>query len=345
MTSAELTGTRHVFVSYYSASAVITEVGARLLSLDAKIYANGGYALDLSGPVVDRALFHLDGCYYWPNFRAEGVPCKTCQAPHTAFRGFGGPQGMAVAEHIMDHLATACKVPGDLLRRMNIYNNGQSLPYGMKIDGPGTWNVPMMWDRLMVDANVSERREAIRIFNSTSRWKKRGLAVIPTKFGIAFTAKFMNQGSALVHLYTDGTVLVSHGGTEMGQGLHTKVCQVAAQAFGIPVENVYINDTSTDKVANSIATAASMSTDTYGMATLDACRQILTRLEPIRKDLGPNASLREVATKAFFERIDLSARGFFALDNSRCGFVWDGEKPEGTPVDEPENAWRGHPFN
>ena len=148
-----------------------------------------------------------------------------------------------------------------------------------------------------------------------------------------------------MHLYTDGTVLVSHGGTEMGQGLHTKVCQVAAQAFGIPLEDVYVNDSSTDKVANTIPTAASMSTDMYGMCTLDACRQILARLAPIREQLGASATLAEVASAAHMARIDLSAHGFFALDDSRCGFDWFKDKPDDWPADKPDNSWKGQPFN
>ena len=344
---SELTGSRHAFVSEYAASAEITESGARLLALDVKLYANGGCGFDLSGPVVDRALFHVDGCYYFPNFRAEGVPCRTVQAPHTAFRGFGGPQGMAVTEHVMDHLAVACKVPSDHLRRSNMYKEGDHTPFGMILgeSHSGKWNVPSMWDRLHREGQVEHRRKHIQEFNEKHKWIKRGLAIVPTKFGIAFTAKYMNQGGALVHLYTDGTVLVSHGGTEMGQGLHTKVCQVAAQAFEIPLEDVYVNDSSTDKVANAIPTAASMSTDMYGMATLDACRQILLRLKPIRDELGPKASLKEVAKVAHLARIDLSAHGFFALDTTRCGFDWFKERPADFPDDAPTNSWKGHPFN
>lgn len=213
---------------------------------------------------MDRALFHVDGCYYFPNFRAEGVVCKTVQPPHTAFRGFGGPQGMAVVEHVMDHIAHSCRIPGEVLRSKNFYESGQATPFGMVIGACGKWNVPAMWERICGEVGLDARRKRIDEFNTKKKWTKRGVAVIPTKFGIAFTAKYMNQGGALVHLYTDGTVLVSHGGTEMGQGLHTKVCQVAAQAFGIPLEHVYVNDSSTDKVANTIPTAASMSTDTYG---------------------------------------------------------------------------------
>ena len=131
----------------------------------------------------------------------------------------------------------------------------------------------------------------------------------------------------------------------MGQGLHTKVCQCAAQAFGIPLEDVYVNDSSSDKVANAMPTAASMSTDMYGMATLDACRQILGRLAPIREELGPDASFKEVVLKAHFDRIDLSAHGFFTVKDSRCGFDWEKEKPDDFPADAPANSWKGHPFN
>ena len=208
----------------------------------------------------------------------------------------------------MDYLAVACKCSGDKLRRENMYTLEHATPFGMRFGQKftGKWNVPSMWDRLYGELDVPGRRDAAAAFNKKSKWKKRGVAFIPTKFGIAFTAKFMNQGGALVHLYTDGTVLVSHGGTEMGQGLHTKVCQVVAQAFDIPLSHVYVNDSSTDKVANTLPSAASMSTDLYGMAALDACQQILKRLQPIRESLSPGATLSEVAKKAFFERVDMS---------------------------------------
>jgi xanthine dehydrogenase/oxidase len=251
---------------------------------------------------------------------------------------------MVVVEHVMDHLALACGVSQDSLRSCNFYKDGDLTPFGMYI-GESKWNVPTMWDRLYNTLDIPKRRAEIDEFNRKQKWIKRGLSLIPTKFGIAYTAKFMNQGGALVHLYTDGTVLVSHGGVEMGQGLHTKVCQVAAQAFGIPLSYVYVNDSSTDKVANTIPTAASMSTDTYGMATLDACRQILKRLEPIREELGPDASLMDVANAAHMARIDLSAHGFYAVPGDRVGFDWTKPKPPDCPEGTPENSWRGHPFN
>lgn len=254
---------------------------------------------------------------------------------------------MVVTEHIMDHLALSCGVSGDKLRRDNMYTLQDSTPFGMRFGSEftGKWNVPTMWDRLYTELDVPAKREAVAQFNKKNKWVKRGVGILPTKFGIAFTAKFMNQGGALVHLYTDGTVLVSHGGTEMGQGLHTKVCQVAAQAFGIPLDDVYVNDSSTDKVANTLPSAASMSTDLYGMATLDACRQILKRLQPIKDSLPEGAALKEVAKKAFYERVDMTSHGFFALGDDRCSYDWAKEIPEGYPADLPENSWKGHPFN
>eukprot|EP00984_Skeletonema_dohrnii_P014364 scaffold6018_cov94-Skeletonema_dohrnii-CCMP3373.AAC.4 len=347
-TDMAITGGRHAFLARYKAGAIVEEDGTiKLHALDVRLYNNGGCKFDLSGPVMDRALFHVDNCYFWPNFHSVGTSCKTSQPPHTAFRGFGGPQGLLVAEHIMDHFAAECNVSGDKLRRDNMYSLQDATPFGMRFgDGfTGMWNVPGMWDRLEKELDIPGRRQRAAEFNKKNKWVKRGVGFIPTKFGIAFTAKYMNQGGALVHLYTDGTVLVTHGGTEMGQGLHTKVCQVAAQAFNIPLDHVYVNDSSTDKVANTIPSAASMSTDLYGMATLDACQQILKRIQPIKDSLSPDATLKEVAKKAFFERIDLSAHGFFALDNDRCGYDWNKDCPEGFPADLPDNAWKGHPFN
>ncbi|KAG7364579.1 xanthine oxidase [Nitzschia inconspicua] len=340
------TGHRHCFMSKYHATARITEDGAKLESMYLELYSNGGWGMDLSGPIVDRAILHSDGVYYFPNMEVHGVACKTAQAPHTAYRGFGGPQGIAACEHVIEHLAVACNVHKDDLRRANMYTADQSTHFGMLVgQTSGKWNVPSIWDRMVTELKIPHRRREIDKFNTKHKWLKRGAALIPTKFGIAFTAPHMNQGGALVHLYTDGTVLVSHGGTEMGQGLHTKVCQVAAQAFGIPIERVYVNDTSTDKVANTIASAASMSTDLYGMCTLDACRQIMGRLKPYREKLGPDASLADIAHAAHFDRVDLSAHGFYAPDSSMCNFNMAKEKPDDFPLDKPENSWKGRPFN
>jgi len=340
------TGHRHCFLSNYHASARVTEDGAKIESMQIDLFSNGGWGVDLSGPIIGRACFHIDGVYNFPNLQVKGVACKTAQAPHTAFRGFGGPQGLAACEHIIDHLAVACKIPKDTFRRMNMYDDSHTTHFGMALNQPHRkWHVPSIWDRMTSELNLPQRRQDIEEFNAKNKWVKRGAALTPTKFGIAFTAHFMNQGGALVHLYLDGTVLVTHGGTEMGQGLHTKVCQVAAQAFGIPIDQVFINDTSTDKVANQLPSAASLSTDLYGMCTLDACRQIMGRLKPYREKLGSDASLKDVAHAAFFDRVNLSAHGFYAPDKAMCFFEPDKPKPDDYPDDMPENSWKGQPFN
>eukprot|EP00519_Triparma_laevis_P015336 CAMPEP_0182491596 /NCGR_PEP_ID=MMETSP1321-20130603/960_1 /TAXON_ID=91990 /ORGANISM="Bolidomonas sp., Strain RCC1657" /LENGTH=1393 /DNA_ID=CAMNT_0024693879 /DNA_START=184 /DNA_END=4365 /DNA_ORIENTATION=- len=338
----QTTGQRHAFVARYKAAAVVEGGQAKLLAMDVNMFSNGGCSLDLSGPVMDRSLFHLDGTYKWQALKVHGIVCKTHQPPHTAYRGFGGPQGIVAVEHVVDRLAKKLGIDATELREANFYKEGDATHFGQTIE-EGTWNVPRSFSDVKTQSGVEKRKQEVAEFNANNKWKKRGLAYIPTKFGIAFTAKFMNQGGALVHVYQDGTVLVSHGGTEMGQGLHTKVCQVAAQAFGIDSDSVFVDDSDTSKVANTQPTAASMSTDMYGMATLDACRQILKRLQPFREKLGEDASLAQVATAAFFERVDLSAHGFYALSDARCGYNWDAV-PDGTETG-PDNSFRGHPFN
>jgi xanthine dehydrogenase/oxidase len=348
-----ITGQRHAFKAKYTATASYDPQDPSqpptLGGLDVQIYSNGGCSLDLSLPILDRCLFHIDNVYKWKSLRANGLVCKTNQPPHTAFRGFGGPQGLAICETIMDHLVAALPkshqslTASDQFRKANMYSEGDYVPFGMALEN---WNIPKAWDMLYESAQVSQRRQAIAEFNAQHKWKKRGLAILPTKFGIAFTAKFMNQGGALVHLYQDGTVLISHGGTEMGQGLHTKCAQVAAHAFEIPLSQVFIDDSSTDKVANTNPTAASQGTDLYGMATLIACREILQNIQPMREKLKPNATLAEVATAAFFERIDLTAHGFYKVADERCGYDWDSPTPTDPEILKlPDNSWRGHAFN
>ena len=346
------TGQRHAFYAKYTAAANRTT--GKVEALDVQLYSNGGSGLDLSGPVLDRALLHVDGCYHWPRFHAQGIVCRTNQPPHTAFRGFGGPQGIFVVETIMDHIASALSASHrvhtpESVRAANFYQPGHCVTFGTQWDEKdNVFNVPAMWRQLEKKASWVDRAAAVAAFNARNKHTKRGLAMVPTKFGINFTAKFMNQGGALVHVYTDGTVYVSHGGTEMGQGLHTKVAQIAAQAFGVPLEDVVIGSSDTDKVANGMPTAASMSNDLYGMATLDACHQILKRLEPIRASKGgASADWRDIVTTAYFSRVDLSAHGFYRVSDAMCGFDWDAKAPEGWVPGEGENAMscRGRPFN
>jgi xanthine dehydrogenase/oxidase len=199
-----ITGTRHAFVAKYKASAIIKEDGTvGLHALDVKLYNNGGYSFDLSGPVLDRALFHVDGCYYWPHFRAVGDVCKTSQPSHTAYRGFGAPQGIATVEHILDHLAVECKVSVDSIRRTNMYFGEQSTPFGMILTETkgGKWNVPMMWDRMFSDANVIRRREEIEQFNAGSKWVKRGLCLVPTKVRRSHVPFVKKMTTSLLNLF------------------------------------------------------------------------------------------------------------------------------------------------
>ncbi|EQC41233.1 hypothetical protein SDRG_01208 [Saprolegnia diclina VS20] len=310
------TGGRHPYYAKYTVGA--TQDG-RLQAYEVELFNNAGYSLDLSEAVMDRALFHCENAYYVPNMTAKGLCCKTNLPTNTAFRGFGAPQGMMMAETMMDHVASVLRMDPVELRTRNLYQEGHVTHYGQRLVD---YTLPALWARGLRESQYAERSAAVAAFNRAHVWKKRGLAILPTKFGISFTNKFMNQGGSLVHVYADGSVLVSHGGTEMGQGLHTKIMQIVAKSFAIPMDAVTIHETSTDKVANSQPSAASMSTDLYGMATLDACEQILARLAPVLAKLGPDAAFADVIKAAYFDRIDLSAHGFYIVPNENCGYDW-----------------------
>jgi len=213
-------------------------------------------------------------------------------------------------------MAHVLKVPPFNIREKNLYKNDDKTHYLLPIT---FCTLQDIWSQLLQKSNYNNKLQDIEKFNAENKWKKRGIAFIPTKFGMSFGIKMLNQAGALVHVYTDGTVLVSHGGTEMGQGLHTKMIQIAAKAFGIPITAVKITETSTDKVANTAPTAASVSSDINGMAVLNACEQILARLVPFKKQM-PSATLAEIAKAAWLERVNLSANGFYATPIS--GFNW-----------------------
>jgi len=300
-------GQRHAFVGKYK---VGFNQDGKLQALDVTLYSNAGWCLDLSVPVMHRGLFHIDNVYWIPNIRAFGRVCKTNMPSHTAFRGFGGPQGLMVAEAAIDHVARHLGMPGHELRAMNLYGEGQKTHFNQVLTNN---TIGRAWDQCKKRSGFDARLQKVKAFNSASRWRKRGIALVPTKFGIAFTAKFMNQGGALVHVYTDGSVLVTHGGTEMGQGLHTKMIQVAAGALGVPIDMVHIAETATDKVPNTSPTAASMSSDINGMAVFRACEKIAARLKPLRDTLPKGTPWKEIVHKAYFERINLSAQGFYKV--------------------------------
>ncbi|PNW76169.1 hypothetical protein CHLRE_12g545101v5 [Chlamydomonas reinhardtii] len=298
----QMTGQRHAFLATYKVG--FSKEG-RVLAAELDLYNNAGNSHDLSHSIMDRALLHSDCCYKVPHMRVRGHMCKTHQASNTAFRGFGGPQGLMFAEMWIEQIAKTVGKPDHEVRTLNMYNEGDVTHFGQVMEH---CRARACWDTVLASSDYSRRLGAVAEFNAAHRWRKRGLAATPTKFGISFTTKFLNQAGALVHVYLDGTVLVTHGGVEMGQGLHTKMAQVAAQALNVPLSKVFISETSTDKVPNASPTAASASSDMYGAAVLDACQQIAGRLQPYRT---PGRTWKECVNAAYLDRVDLSAHGFY----------------------------------
>ncbi|CAB3367423.1 Hypothetical predicted protein [Cloeon dipterum] len=272
------------------------------------MYNNAGYSVDLSCSVMDRAIFHMENAYNIPNIDTEGFLCKTNLPTNTAYRGFGGPQSMFLAENYIEDIAVYLNKDPAEIRRINLYQEGDITHYNQELVN---CTLQRCWDECAEKSDYNERKKQVEKFNNENRWKKRGLCILPTKFGIAFSAYFLNQSGALVHIYVDGSVLISHGGTEMGQGLHTKMIQVASRALGVPETDIYISETSTDKVPNTPPTAASAGSDLNGMAVMEACEILLKRLEPYKK-ANPKGAWKDWVSAAFFDRVSLSATGYHA---------------------------------
>ena len=309
-----MSGQRHPFLAQWK---VAVNKDGKLQALDADVFNNAGWSQDLSAAVGDRALSHIDGCYLIPNVHVRGRLAKTNTVSNTAFRGFGGPQGMFIAESFMEEVADHLGMPVERLREINLYQPNEITHFNQSLED---WHVPLMYQQVLEEADYTKRRAAVEEFNVKHKWNKRGLAIVPTKFGISFTAIWLNQAGALVHIYHDGSVLVAHGGTEMGQGLHTKMTMVAAQCLGVPLADVFISETATNTVANTSSTAASASSDLNGYAVLNACEQLNQRLAPYREKLGEQASMKELAHAAYFDRVNLSANGFYKTPD--IGYVW-----------------------
>ncbi|HEV3216468.1 MAG TPA: xanthine dehydrogenase molybdopterin binding subunit [Vicinamibacterales bacterium] len=271
-----LTGKRHPYLVRYSAGFSADGV---LQAVRMDLYSDGGWSLDLSEPVMWRSLFHVDNAYRLRAVDVTGRVCRTHKTSQTAFRGFGGPQGMIAIEEILSQAAARLRLPAHVVRERNFYREGDSTHYGQVVRDAG--RIEAIWNRLKETSSFDERRSDIAGFNGRSIHKKRGLAITPVKFGISFTATFYNQAGALVLVYRDGTVQVNHGGTEMGQGLFTKVLQVAADTLGVTPAQVRVMPTRTDKVPNTSATAASSGSDLNGAAVADACARITARLAAV----------------------------------------------------------------
>jgi len=335
-----ITGRRHGFD--YRWSVGYDEQG-HLLAAEIDLISNCGHSADLSAPVMARALCHFDNAYWLPHVAMHGYCARTNTQSNTAFRGFGGPQGALAIEMIMDSVARRLGLDPLLVRQRNFYADGQDVtPYGQQIED----NILQpLTDRLLQTSDYLARRAEITAFNAASPVLKKGLALTPVKFGISFNVVHLNQAGALVHVYTDGSVLVNHGGTEMGQGLNTKVAQVVAHELGIGLAQVRASATDTQKVANTSATAASTGSDLNGKAAQDAARKIRLRLAELAAQLlggraedarfggdqvqlnGQAIAFTELVAKAYLQRVQLWSDGFYATP----GLHWDRVKLQGKP--------------
>lgn len=335
------TGKRHDFVVDYD---VGFNPDGKIDAFYANYAARCGNSADLSGPVTDRALFHADNCYYYPNVLLQSEPLKTNTVSNTAFRGFGGPQGMVGGERVIEEIAYALgRDPLDI-RKANFYGTEDRnvTPYHQTVDDN---IITKLVDQLEQSSDYQKRRKAIIDFNSKKGIIRKGIALTPVKFGISFTATWYNQAGALVHIYTDGSIHLNHGGTEMGQGLNTKVAQVLANEFQVDLDQIKITATDTSKVPNTSATAASSGTDLNGMAAANAADQIKKRLvdfacEEYRVEkeavsfsmnsvqIGDKGfTFKEFISKAYMARVQLSAAGFYKTPDIH----WDRATGKGRP--------------
>jgi xanthine dehydrogenase large subunit len=319
-----MTGKRH---GYHATWKVGFDDDGLFTGLEATLTADGGWSLDLSEPVLSRALCHIDNAYWIPDVLVHGQIAKCNKTSQTAFRGFGGPQGMLVVEEMLARAAAALSLPAHVVRERNFYREGDTTHYGQRVEQAG--RIGEIWTRLKDTSRFDDRREVVAEFNARSTHVKRGLAITPVKFGISFTAAFFNQAGALVLIYRDGSVQVNHGGTEMGQGLFTKIQQIAADSLGVTLDRVRLMPTRTDKVPNTSPTAASAGTDLNGAAVLDACAQLRDRLRPVAAGLlaceasevrfeddaasggGRRVPFAAVCEAAYMQRTPLFAQGYY----------------------------------
>lgn len=341
-----LNGKRHPFYSKF-------EVGFNddgyLLAADVSLFSDGGWSLDLSMPIMDRALFHLDNAYYIPAVRFTGQVVRTNSVSNTAFRGFGGPQGMLVIEEILARIAVATGLAPEVVRERNLYRGSgetNTTHYGQEI---GDNRIQTLWSEALARSEFHLRKKSITAWNAQNPMIKRGLAVTPVKFGISFTYTPYNQAGALVLIYADGTVQVNHAGTEMGQGLHTKILGVTMRELGLPAESIRLMFTRTDKIPNTSATAASSGADLNGAAVRNACETLRDRLRPVAAamleapevaefilengaawfdhDPDRRVSFEKLCARAHMDRVQLSATGFYRTPEIH----WDRATGKGKP--------------
>ncbi len=345
-----ITGKRHAFLNKYK---VGFDENGKILGAIIELNSNAGAFADLSMPILERAMLHAENAYFIPNIRILGTAWKTNLPPNTAFRGFGAPQGIANIDNIIRKIAATLKKDPIEIQKINFYNQqNNETPYGQIVKGN---RLQTIFEKLTEKAQYHKRRQEIQNFNKKHKYIKRGIDLMPVKFGISFTSSFLNQAGALINIYTDGTVLVNHGGIEMGQGLYTKIRQIAANELGVPLEKIKVNATNTSKVPNTSPTAASTGSDMNGMAVKNAIDNIKNRLknffaEYFNKNYSGNKTLPENITfndykiydkenpsktidfdKAMniarLNRISLSSTGFYKTP----GVYFDRQKGKGNP--------------
>jgi xanthine dehydrogenase large subunit len=341
MEDMRMTGKRHPYSSDYR---IGLDRDLKIVAYEAVFYQNAGASADLSPPVLERTLFHCTNSYYVPNVSATAYSCRTNLPPNTAFRGFGGPQGMFVIESAIAHAAESLGVSPAEIQRKNLLETGDEFPYGQKAESEAAAS----WTQADAQFDFAELQTAADEFNRGSKFVKKGVALMPICFGISFTKTPMNQARALVHVYTDGSVAVSTGAVEMGQGVNTKIAQVAARIFSLPIERVKVHTTNTLRIANTSPTAASAAADLNGRATENACRAILSRLTEIAADLikAENAAdvsfengfvlhkneptdwdWLKIVNEAHLRRVSLSEHAHYAT----AGLSFDWETAKGHP--------------
>ncbi|KAF6006640.1 hypothetical protein HII13_004919 [Brettanomyces bruxellensis] len=320
-------GERHPFLVKYRASL---DEDLKFTGLDMVLYANAGWSMDLTRGVIDRSVLHASNAYYIPNARVCGIPVKTNIASNTAYRTFGAQAGFYAIESVVTEFAEKLGVDPEEIRRRNYLkpNCGEVFPYKQVVGEDIT--ISNVVDENLKECNYKKMKQEINEFNKHSKWIKRGIAQIPAVFGVSFGVLFLNQAGALVHIYNDGSCLISTGGVEIGQGISTVMRMIAAEELGVPFDKIFLSETSTECVPNTSSTAASSGSDLNGMALKDACMKLNKRLKPVKdaitKEKGDKWTWEELITKAYLDRVSLSATGFYKTPE--IGFEWGDENPK-----------------
>ncbi|CAF1253749.1 unnamed protein product [Rotaria sp. Silwood1] len=279
-----ISGHRHPFKIKYKVA--FTNEG-RFLGLDIQMWNNAGCTLDLSKSIMECAMLHMGNSYKFSNIRIHGHVCKTHLPSNTGCRGYGGPQAMLACKTIVEHIAAYLKCDPFTIRCLNLFKEGDTTHYGQILEN---WNVPRILDELKESSDFIQRQQNVEEFNQKNKYRKRGVSMVPVKFGIGFEIQHYNQAGAFVHVYKDGSVVISHGGVEIGQGLHTKMIAIVAEVLDCSVDQIRISETATDKIHNTTPTGASTSSDLNGMAVRHACEQIRQRLDTLIIDNNANIS-------------------------------------------------------